>query len=62
MVEPDRCLTHRASGALGASPMASIHRRIDQWCVPYSPKFAFQGLENNDDDYVEEIMNDLIDE
>ena len=26
------------------------------------PKFAFQGLENNDDDYVEEIMNDLIDE
>lgn len=26
------------------------------------PKFAFQGLENNDDEYVEEIMNDLIDE
>ena len=26
------------------------------------PKFAFQGLENNDDDYVEEIMIDLIDE
>ena len=26
------------------------------------PKFAFQGLDNNDDDYVEEIMNDLIDE
>lgn len=25
------------------------------------PKFAFQGL-NNDEDYVEEIMNDLIDE
>ena len=26
------------------------------------PKFAFQGLDNNDDEYVEEIMNDLIDE
>ena len=26
------------------------------------PSFAFQGLTNNDDEYVEEIMNDLIDE
>jgi len=26
------------------------------------PKFAFQGLDNYDDEYVEEIMNDLIDE
>tara|TARA_B100000401_G_scaffold437415_1_gene382954 strand:+ start:1762 stop:2451 length:690 start_codon:yes stop_codon:yes gene_type:complete len=26
------------------------------------PSFAFQGLDNNDDEYIEEIMDDLIDE